>query len=71
MLVDSGLECDSLVKQVYGGGSSGLAGLYLKSTCPDELFITSRNWLTLGEAVSPKPARSRDVKASQERKRKP
>lgn len=30
-----------------------------------ESFMTSKNWLTLGEAVSPESARSPEIKASE------
>lgn len=39
-------------------------GLYWKGALADESFTTFRNWLALGEAVSPSQQGPQDVKAS-------
>lgn len=46
----------SSIKEMVGGVGSGLVALLLKGP-PAADFISSRNWLALGRAVSPELAR--------------
>ena len=50
--------CESETKEVAGCMGMELVGLHVKDLFTGESFTISRNWLTLGGAVSPKSARA-------------
>ena len=54
----SGPGCEGPVEEVVGNMDSALVGLHVKDLFTGESFTISRNWLTLGGAVSPKSARA-------------
>ena len=49
---------------------TGVAGVHMKGMLIEESFTSSRNWLTLAEAIPPGSARPQDVKASNTETRK-
>lgn len=53
----SGVDCKSSVKDEIGSVGFGLVGVRKKGMFVAEAFTISGNWLALGGAVPPGPAR--------------